>query len=105
MTRLEDDRFGGRELVSGGRERLVSGKDELGSTVNELGVNEGGDVEGGGVEEDTGVEDVREGSETVVMFGKGVDVIVKLVKERSGGEEEGSELGFVTEEGGDTEGG
>lgn len=101
-TRLEDDRFGGTELLSGGRERLVSGRDELGSTVNELGVNEGGNVEGGeGVEEGTDVEDVRERSDPVVTVGKGVDVIVKLVKERSGGEEEGSELGSVMEEGED----
>lgn len=106
LTRLEDDRLGGTELLSGGRERPVSGKDELASTVNELGVNEGGNVEGGeGVEESTDVEDVRERSDPVVTVGRGVDVIVKLVKERSAGEEEGSELGSVMEEGEVTEGG
>lgn len=94
LKRLEGD----GEKVSGDWEGLVSGKDELGSMVGELGVNDVGEVEGReGVEEGTGVEDVREGLETIVVVGKGVDVIVKLVKEGNG--EEGSELESVIEGG------
>lgn len=100
LTRLDGDRSGETELVSRGREgkeMLVGGIDELWLMVIELGVSEGGSVEGGkGVEEG---KDVRGGLERVVVVGKDVGVVLK---ERNGGEEDSSKLVSVMEEDGGT---
>lgn len=80
LTRLEGDRFGETELVSGGREgeeMLFGGKDEFGLTVSELGVDEGGGVERmEGVEGGGDSKDVREDSEIVGVAGEDVGVVV-----------------------------
>lgn len=96
LTRLEGDRPGETELMSGireGEDMLVGGKDELGLTVIELSKDEGGMEDVG---EGRDVKDVREGLETVVVVGKVVDGIV----EKGVGieEEDRSEFWFVMED-------
>jgi hypothetical protein len=121
LTSLEGDRLGETELMSGGwegEEMLVGGKTELGLLVNDLGVDERGGVEGverveGGTERveegpegvEEGPEGVEEGSETIVLLDEDVGILVGLVEERRGMEDEDIELRLVMEEDGVTEGG
>ena len=98
------------EMVVGGREgeeesvgledKMVVGGWDEGSMVNELGVEEGGNVDGSfRLEEGTDVKDVREEMETLVNVDVGI--ILSFVEEAGGREEENRvELGFVIEDDG-----
>ena len=110
-TTLEGDKAGESELVSGGREGeeesgglengvVVGGKDE-GSVISELGVIEGGDIEGRVLVREG--MDVKEGGEMIVSLGVNVGEILSFVEE--GGREEGGREEGGREEGGKEEGG
>ena len=110
-TTLEGDKAGESELVSGGREGeeesgglengvVVGGKDE-GSVISELGVIEGGDIEGRVLVREG--MDVKEGGEMIVSLGVNVGEILSFVEE--GGREEGGREEGGKEEGGKEEGG
>ena len=103
LAGLEGGRFEEIGLVPGGWEGegiVIGGEDELGLTVRKVGVDER-EV---GVKKERDVDCVKEGREMIVVAGKGVGVIVRLVKVSSGSEEVGSELGFVIKEDGVKEG-
>ena len=98
------------EMVVGGREgeeesvgledKMVVGGWDEGSMVNELGVEDGGNVDGSfRLEEGTDVRDVGEEMETLVNVDVGI--ILSFVEEAGGREEENRvELGFVIEDDG-----
>lgn len=89
---------GEEELGGLGDETVVGGKDE-GSTVKELGMDEGGNVDGGvRVEEGRDVKDVREGLE--ILVGVDVGIVVSFVEGSEREEGGGVELdsGRVTDE-------